>query len=60
MRLKQLYAQENVLNTLSGSLLHFKFLDVLDLSDNRLCNLTATLDVLVHLPYLTHLELHGE
>eukprot|EP00899_Mesostigma_viride_P013107 jgi/Mesvir1/21798/Mv04190-RA.1 len=58
-RLRRLYVQDNNISTLAGSLEHFKFLEVLDLSNNALRDLGKVLHHLSSLPFLTELELKG-
>jgi len=59
VRVRELYAHDNQLRTLAGSISKFKFLNVLHVSGNRLHGLHATLDVLCGFQYLHHLELFG-
>ena len=59
VRLRELYAHNNLLHTLRGSLHKFKFLNVLNVSNNKLHGLQATLDLLTGFQYLHHLELFG-
>ena len=59
VRLRELYAHNNLLHTLRGSLHKFKFLNVLNVSNNKLHGLQATLDILTGFQYLHHLELFG-
>ena len=56
VRLQRLYAQGNKLRTLIGSsLLSFRFLRELDVSNNSITNLDETLSVLRHFAFLEHL-----
>jgi hypothetical protein len=57
MRLQHLYAQDNRLNTLDGSIPSLKHLRTLVLSNNALSNLEAVLAVLVNFPHLETLDL---
>ncbi|GFR43310.1 hypothetical protein Agub_g4377 [Astrephomene gubernaculifera] len=58
-RLKALYAQDNQLCTLKGSLQHFKFLETLDLSNNQLRDLEKQLRVLEKFKFIKDLNLKG-
>ncbi|OWZ21708.1 putative LRR protein [Phytophthora megakarya] len=59
-RLKQLYAQNNCIQSLDDSSLpHFKFLQELRLYDNKLKDLQATLEILTRLSRLRDLDLFG-
>ncbi|OQR90371.1 hypothetical protein ACHHYP_05584 [Achlya hypogyna] len=58
-RIKYLYAQNNRIATVEGSLLHFTFLRELRLFNNRLQDLHATLRTLSKLLHLHDLDLFG-
>ncbi|KAF5833652.1 hypothetical protein DUNSADRAFT_9995 [Dunaliella salina] len=58
-RIKALYVQDNQICTLKGSLLTFKFLEVLDLSNNLLRNLDKIIATLSKFKYLKNLNLMG-
>ncbi|WIA28063.1 hypothetical protein OEZ86_010648 [Tetradesmus obliquus] len=59
MRIKQLYAHNNAICTLKGSLLRLKFLTDLDLSHNQLRDLRKLLQGLARLRFLQQLNLQG-
>lgn len=59
IRIKSLYVQDNRICTLKGSLLHFKFLQLLDVSNNVLSNLDKVLAKLQKLQFLETLNLKG-
>eukprot|EP00877_Chromochloris_zofingiensis_P013649 jgi/Chrzof1/8538/Cz03g14240.t1 len=59
IRMKELYAHNNKICTLKGSLKHFKFLQQLDLSNNQLRDLEKLTRTLEKLRFLTHLNLKG-
>ena len=59
VRVRELFVHDNALRTLQGSISKFKFLNVLNVSNNRLHGLHATLDILSTFQYLRHLELFG-
>ncbi|EQC26223.1 hypothetical protein SDRG_15959 [Saprolegnia diclina VS20] len=58
-RIKYLFAQNNRISTVDGSLLHFTFLRELRLFNNRLQDLHATLRTLSKLLHLHDLDLFG-
>ncbi|GMH45126.1 hypothetical protein BSKO_13083 [Bryopsis sp. KO-2023] len=58
-RIKVLYAQDNAICSLKGSLRYFKFLEVLDLSRNELRDLDKMICHLKSFSFLTHLNLQG-
>ena len=58
-RIKELYAHDNLIGTLQGSLKLLKFLQVLDLSNNKLRNLEKILDQLHALKFIRNLNLAG-
>mmetsp|Transcript_13357 Transcript_13357/g.46215 ORF Transcript_13357/g.46215 Transcript_13357/m.46215 type:complete len:342 (+) Transcript_13357:94-1119(+) len=58
-RIRRLYAMDNRISTLKGSLLKFTFLEVLDLTNNNLRNLHKLLQTLGRFNFLTQLELKG-
>ncbi|KXZ45792.1 hypothetical protein GPECTOR_50g586 [Gonium pectorale] len=58
-RLKALYAQDNQICTLKGSLQCFKFLETLDLSNNLLRDLDKQLGVLERFKFIKELNLKG-
>ena len=58
-RLKRVYAHDNQICTLKGSLLHWKFIELLDLGNNRLKDLEKQVAVLSSLLYLRNLNLKG-
>uniref|UniRef100_A0A7S3QKS1 U2A'/phosphoprotein 32 family A C-terminal domain-containing protein n=1 Tax=Dunaliella tertiolecta TaxID=3047 RepID=A0A7S3QKS1_DUNTE len=58
-RIKALYVQDNQICTLKGCLLTFKFLEVLDLSNNLLRNLDKIIATLSKFKYLKNLNLTG-
>lgn len=58
-RVKEVYARSNHITTLEGSLLKFKFLEVLLLSDNSIRKLNSVLKILVNLHNLKRLDLYG-
>jgi Leucine-rich repeat (LRR) protein len=58
-RLKELFAHDNHICTLKGSLRRLAFLQKLDLSGNQLQNLQKVAAGLSHLHFLTHLNLKG-
>ena len=58
-RLKRVYAHDNLICTLKGSLLNWKFLEILDLGNNRLKDLSKQVAVLSKLLYLRNLNLKG-
>ena len=57
LKLKGLCLQDNQLCTLKGSLARFKFLETLDLSGNKLCNLAKLLETLGKFQFLQMLNL---
>jgi Leucine-rich repeat (LRR) protein len=59
VRLRELYAHDNQLVTLKGSLLRLKHIEVLDLADNTLRGLDKLLHALGKLPRLRVLRLVG-
>eukprot|EP01083_Nonionella_stella_P213265 769352_1 len=59
IRLKGLFLQENKLTTLKGSLRKIHFLESLQVGDNQLRDLHATLRDIVHLKQLEELEFDG-
>lgn len=58
-RIKSLFAHNNAISTLSGSLRVFKFLDALHLQNNRLSNLNKCLGVLGAFAHLHTLDLRN-
>jgi len=56
-RIKRLYAQNNKIGTLVGSLARFKFIERLHLFNNSLTNLDKCLDVLSKMAHLEQLDL---
>lgn len=58
-RIRELYVHDNSICTLKGSLRCFKFLSVLDLSNNRLCNLQKVAAMLATFMFLQSLNLSG-
>ncbi|GIL59679.1 hypothetical protein Vafri_14415 [Volvox africanus] len=58
-RLKSLYAHDNQICTLKGSLTIFKFLEMLDLSNNQLRDLEKQIKVLEKFKFLQELNLKG-
>ncbi|EFJ52944.1 hypothetical protein VOLCADRAFT_120248 [Volvox carteri f. nagariensis] len=58
-RLKALYAHDNQICTLKGSLIDFKFLEILDLSNNQLRDLEKQIKVLEKFKFLHELNLKG-
>ncbi|KAG2435601.1 hypothetical protein HYH02_011893 [Chlamydomonas schloesseri] len=58
-RLKALYAQDNQICTLKGSLENFKFLETLDLSNNQLRDLDKQIKVLEKFKFIKELNLTG-
>ncbi|CAG9462989.1 unnamed protein product [Pedinophyceae sp. YPF-701] len=59
VRIKHLYAHENLISTLEGSLSRFKFLTSLDVSNNRLRDLDNVLAFLSRFQHLENLNLRG-
>eukprot|EP00752_Nemacystus_decipiens_P009240 g8253.t1 len=57
--IKSLYAHNNRIGTLKGSLLGFTFLHTLTLGNNRIGNLQANLEILRLMRHLRYLELSG-
>lgn len=57
-RIKRLYASNNRISTLRGSLIVFKHLEELDISSNAIANLERVIDTLQHFPLLQKLWLH--
>ena len=57
LKLKASALQDNQLCTLKGSLARFKFLETLDLSGNKLCNLAKLLETLGKFQFLQMLNL---
>ncbi|KAG2502123.1 hypothetical protein HYH03_000614 [Edaphochlamys debaryana] len=57
--MKALYAQDNQICTLKGSLLYFKFLETLDLSNNQLRDLEKQLKLLEKFKFIKELNLSG-
>lgn len=58
-RIRRLYAMDNKISTLKGSLRKFVFLELLDLTNNNLRNLAKLLSTLTHFKFLRYLELRG-
>mmetsp|Transcript_2261 Transcript_2261/g.7533 ORF Transcript_2261/g.7533 Transcript_2261/m.7533 type:complete len:568 (-) Transcript_2261:158-1861(-) len=58
-RIKKLYAHNNRIRTLRGSIEVFKFLEELVLSNNQLSDLTTTLETLSNFAYIKTLDLFG-
>eukprot|EP00878_Enallax_costatus_P030466 GHUV01033172.1.p1 GENE.GHUV01033172.1~~GHUV01033172.1.p1 ORF type:complete len:325 (+),score=76.76 GHUV01033172.1:262-1236(+) len=58
-RIKQLYAHNNHICTLKGSLLHFRFLTHLDLSNNQLRDLQKLLKTFQKMHFIQELNLQG-
>ncbi|GMH65259.1 hypothetical protein TL16_g04153 [Triparma laevis f. inornata] len=59
MRIKRLYAHNNNLVTLQGSLVTFTFLDTLIIYNNNLQDLHSQLEVLGQMRHLEELDMHG-
>ena len=58
-RVRELYVHRNVLTSLEGSLRRFKFLQILDLSENELTGLTSIIEQLAGFRCLEQLTLRG-
>ena len=59
MRIKRLYAYNNNIVTLDGSLGTFTFLDTLVIYNNNLADLHAQLEILGQMRHLEELDMHG-
>ena len=57
-RIKRLYASHNRISTMRGSLIVFKHLEELDLSNNAIANLERILEIIHFFPLLQKLWLH--